>query len=145
MTYTPPTVADFKAKFPGLASVEDAVISGALTEASARVDETWRAEDFAPARLYLAAHILTLDGHGTQAQIGGLKASGVKSIKSGTMSAEFTDGAAGGDASLYASTSYGARFKALLDINHGGPLSARSAAGEFSHLAQDRVVPWGFE
>lgn len=141
MAHVPPSVADFKAKFPGLAATPDQAIQSALNESGARVDETWREADYAPARLYLAAHILTLDGYGGQAQTAGLQAQGVKSFKSGAMSAEFRDGA---DQGAYSTTSYGARFAALAEINNGGPLVARAASGEPSHLAHDWVRPWGW-
>lgn len=141
MAHVPPSVADFKAKFPGLASVPDATVQLALDETAARVDETWREADYAPARLYLAAHILTLDGHGAQAQTAGLQAQGLKSFKSGSMSAEFRSDAPQGS---YAATGYGARFAALLEINAGGPLVSRAAAGEPSHLAHDWVRDWGW-
>lgn len=134
MAYVRPTPADFRAKFPVLASLPDATIQLALTEAAGRVDTSWSEADYAPAQLYLAAHILTRDGHGPQAQTAGLQAQGVKSFKSGTLSAEFRDAPGG---SPYATTSYGASYLELLERNAGGLLVARAGQAGPSHLAQD--------
>lgn len=142
MAHVPPTPADFKAKFPALASLPDATIQLALSEAAGRVDETWPEADFAPGRLYLAAHILTRDGHGPQAQAAALQAQGVKSFKSGTLSAEFRDGPTD---SPYATTSYGVSYLELLNRVAGGPLVARVGGGGPSHLAQDHPPHMGWQ
>lgn len=124
MPYTVPTIADFKARFPAFANTDDAVIGTALTEASSRVDTNWLEADYQPAILYLAAHNLTLDGHGTgaEAQVAQQGMMGFQSISSGGLS---LTRAAGADASAgsYKSTSYGSRFWQIQRRNSFGFLA----------------------
>lgn len=65
MSVTAPTNAQFKDRYPTLASVSDAAINAVLGEAVAQVDENWLAQDIAPAIMAYAAHLLTLEGHGS--------------------------------------------------------------------------------
>lgn len=143
MPYTAPTVADFKARFPGLADIGDPVIQTALDEAAVRVDETWREEDFAPGRLFLAAHNLTLEGHGKAAEVAGFRAQGITAFKSGAMSAEFKGSDRTGG-SLLETTAFGLRYLGLLELNGGGPFVARGSTGAPSHLAHDWPAGWGW-
>ena len=61
MAYVDPTSATLKARFPAFASVDDAVVSQAITEAMRSVDQTWTEGDYTLAIMLRAAHILTLD------------------------------------------------------------------------------------
>lgn len=119
MPYTVPTAAEFKARLPAFASVDDAVVTVALTEASSRVDTTWLETDYQPAILYLAAHNLTLDGHGTgtEAQLGAQGLLGFQSISSGQLSVSRGSGAGQTNAGDYRSTSYGSRFHQIMKRN----------------------------
>lgn len=121
MAWLAPTPADLKARFPAFAAVPDEVVQGALDEAALQVDETWVSEaDFRLGRLLLAAHILTLDGHGTgpESEAAAAGAMGFKRMKSGQLELErFSSADAGGDGSVLGSTSYGRRFLELLRRN----------------------------
>jgi len=65
MSVTAPTNAQFKARYPAFASAGDELINGVLGEAVAQVDENWLAQDIAPAIMAYAAHLLTVEGHGS--------------------------------------------------------------------------------
>ena len=62
MAYVPPTAADLKARFPEFTDVSDTLVNLILAEASAQVGETWIERDRKPATLYLAAHMLAMEG-----------------------------------------------------------------------------------
>lgn len=65
MSVTAPTNAQFKARYPAFASAGDELINGVLGEAVAQVDENWLAQDIAPAIMAYAAHLLTVEGLGS--------------------------------------------------------------------------------
>lgn len=123
MPYTVPTTAEFKARFPAFAAVDDAVIGTAISEASSRVDTNWIDTDYQPAIFYLAAHNLTLDGLGTgaEAQVAAQGMMGFQSISSGQLSLTRGSGASA-SAGSYSSTSYGARFAQIMRRNTGSIL-----------------------
>ena len=120
MPYVVPTPSDLTARFPAFAGVPAPTIAGAISEAQARVEQSWLPEDFAIAIMLLAAHTLTLDGFGTGAEAAAAAAGalGFQSMRSGGLSLErrqspsHTQGA-----SMLAETSYGRRFLALLRVN----------------------------
>lgn len=122
MPYLAPTPTDLKMRFPAFAGVPDPVIQGALDEAGGRVDLSWREVDYQPAMLLYAAHVMTLDGLGTGAEAEAAKAGmgGFKSFRSGQLSLDRGSAGSGSSAGAggLASTSYGARFLALLRFNH---------------------------
>lgn len=124
MAYTAPTASDLKARFPAFAAVSDDVVSSALTEAARMVDETnWLEGDFAVGRMLYACHALTLDGFGTstEAQLASQGALGFSRMKSGMVEIERATGPASNSASTLTATSYGKRFRELLQRNVGGP------------------------
>jgi len=119
MAYTAPSAADLKARFPAFSAVDDTVVDSALGEAARKVDETWTEADFAQARMYYAAHVMTLDGLGTSREA---KLLGFKRIKVGSLELERGgDGSVAGD---LASTTYGKRFLDLVRCNFGGGITA---------------------
>jgi hypothetical protein len=119
MSYTAPTAADLKARFPAFSTVDDGVVTSALADAARKVDETWAEGDFAMARMLYAAHVMTLDGLGTSREA---KLLGFKRIKVGTLELERgADGSVGGGLS---STTYGMRFAELARLNFGGGVTA---------------------
>jgi len=65
MSVTAPTNADFKARYPAFASAGDALINAVLGEAVAQVDENWLAQDIAPAIMAYAAHLMSIEGFGS--------------------------------------------------------------------------------
>lgn len=133
MPYTTPTAADFKAKFPTFAAVGDPTITLAITEASASVDQSWVAADYQPAILYLAAHIMTLDGvvvvGSDLGTAGGVINAGlVSEMRVGDVQVKLggpaggSSGGAGGAGTGLGSTGYGRRYLELLRRNQSGPL-----------------------
>lgn len=122
MSYTAPSVSDFKSRFPAFASVADGVIETGLSEAGQLVDNTWNTqEDFTLGRLLYAAHVLTLDGHGisAEAEMAANGLLGFDSITSGKLSVKRASGDAGGSPLMQ--TQYGRRFNEVLLRNRSGP------------------------
>lgn len=124
MPYTPPTAAEFKAKFPTFAAVASATIDSAVGEASASVDTSWIEADYQPAIMYLAAHIMTIDGvvigsAGLGDGAGIINAGLVTDMKVGDVMVKLAGsaGEGGSGASGYRSTPYGRRFLELLRRN----------------------------
>jgi hypothetical protein len=122
MAWTPPTVADFKTRFPQFASIPDATVQAILDEAIPQVGETWLERDRTPGVLHLTAHLIASQGIGVTVPGGGPAVTGaVKRRKVGDVEVEFagTAGSAGatGLAAYYLSTSYGNVFYQLLRKN----------------------------
>jgi len=128
MPYTLPTAAQFKAKFPTFAAVGDPTIDLAITEASASVDISWVEADYQPAVLYLAAHIMTIDGvviaGSDLGSAGGVINAGlVEEMKVGDVmvklggAAKAGSGSGSGSMSGLRSTGYGLRYLELLRRN----------------------------
>ena len=123
MAYTAPTAADLKARFPEFAAVSDTLINLILEEASAQVGETWLERDRKPAPLYLAAHLLTMEGEpGRSASGQGSATTGpVRRRKVGDVETEFAGfgraDANGRTDAGYEMTAYGRQFLRLLRLN----------------------------
>lgn len=119
MPYTLPTVADFRARFPSLATVPDARVEYWLANHDP-VTDSWFEADYQPAILELTAHnIVTNDEVPATGDTGSL--AGVTSFRSASYAVQFSERAAntaldGG----YGSTKYGQRFKVHLRRNTGG-------------------------
>jgi hypothetical protein len=135
MAYPVPTAAEFKASYPTFAATPDGVVDAALAYAVTRVGTDWTDADGTLGVSYFAAHQLTLDGHGTMAKTAAHRAAGIQSMKSGTMSAEFTRGTE--DASFFRLTSWGARYLEIAGRYEAGPLVVGGRPACRSHLAQD--------
>lgn len=120
MTYTEPTIADLKARYPAFTGVADATLAYWLTDADRFVDESWREDDYIPAKLAAAAHGMAMEGLGTGNATSTIP-QGVTSFKSGTFSASIDSSQA--SARGWASTRYGQEFLALMRRNFGGPRS----------------------
>lgn len=126
MAWTPPSVADLKARFPIFANVDETTLQLILNEAIAEVGVEWIEQDRAPAALYLSAHLLAGEGLAGATGTGGGGAAitgAVKKRKVGDVEVEFagvasTGGGSGGwGASPYDSTIYGQRYLLLLRRN----------------------------
>lgn len=118
MALTPPTVPELKARLAAFAAVPDARIQLALNDAAQVVPVTWRAVDYVPAIILLAAHEMVLDGvlPGSSAAVGTPGADApVASVSVGDVKVGFAKGGAimSGGASwsnVLARTIYGQRF-----------------------------------
>lgn len=129
--YTVPGPAQFVTRYPRFANSDPDAVQDALGEAASRVDETWREADFGRAIMLYAAHVLTLDGHGTgtEAQLAGL--GDFQRIESGGLKLSrfdrfFTPG-------VMALTSYGKRFAELQRLNFAGPRAIARVTGRPCH------------
>lgn len=127
MSYTPPTRAEFLTRFPIFDDPElypVATIDFVLAEAIRTVDNTWMEADYAPAILYLTAHLLATDNSldGEDVEFGGMAQ--VASESFGGMSISYANGASGSLSAneQYGSTEYGRRFLVLLRRNQTGPV-----------------------
>ena len=114
-----PDADTLKDRYPAFLSVENEHIDYALDEAARCVGETWIEADKQPAILALAAHILTVEGHGDG---GGAAAGSVASHKVGDVAVTFhafgeTKIKAGAAGSEYMMTTYGRRWLQYLRRN----------------------------
>jgi hypothetical protein len=62
MAHTPPTLNEFKTRFPQFADVSDPLLQMVLDEAMTQVDDSWLDQDYKNAIMYLMAHLLTTEG-----------------------------------------------------------------------------------
>jgi len=120
MPYIVPSAADLAARFPAFAAVPAAAVAGAIAEAQTRVDTHWLPGDYAIGIMLLAAHSMTLDGLGAGAEAASAAAGtlGFASMRSGGLSLDrATSRRQAAEPSIFAETSYGRRFLALLKVN----------------------------
>lgn len=123
MAYVPPTSTDLKARFPEFSSVSDTLLDLILAEAQEQVGETWLERDRKPATLYLAAHMLAMEGEpgrsagGTSGGITGpMKSRTVGDVRTEFAGFSVSGGGASTDAG-YEMTAYGRQFLRLLRLN----------------------------
>ena len=110
MPFTTPTAADFTTRFPVFEGVETDIVDTALSEAVSHADDSWVSEpDFRLARMLMAAHVLTLDGHGKTVEAELAQAGDFRLYKSGGLTLE-TDS---NIQTWLEKTSYGRRYLAL--------------------------------
>jgi hypothetical protein len=117
MAYTPPTLSEFRVKYPAFAAVADETVQAWLDEGDTETS-VWPDADRAKAVMLYAAHKLTESGALTSGQ----SLSGVTSFKSGTFSASLSDAAA--SRTGYDATAYGRDFLLLRRRNFTGMMPA---------------------
>lgn len=127
MSWTPPSVADIKTRFPEFESVADATMQMILDEAIQTVGVNWIEKDRTPAVLYLVAHLMAAQGFsgGSGSSGGGAAVTGaIKKRKVGDVEIEFAGvSASSGSSSAnsttngYLSTFYGQKYWELLRRN----------------------------
>lgn len=123
MPYVPPTATTLKARFPEFTPVSDTLVDLVLAEAIDAVGETWLERDRAKAQMYLAAHMLAMEGEPSRTTTGqGTGTTGaVKRRRVGDVETEFAGagGASGGatGGSGYLQTTYGRMYFDLLRKN----------------------------
>jgi hypothetical protein len=135
MVYVPPTLDQFKTRFPSFANVPEATLEMIFAEAVNAVGETWTERDRPLAVMYFAAHLLASEGYGVSeagdaAGGGGAATLGqVRKRKVGDVEVEFggvsrssSGGGGVGTAAWLSTTEYGKRYLRLLRLNHPGPL-----------------------
>lgn len=118
-----PTAATFKARHPRFAAVADVSVDLYIAEAGRTVDETiWAASDYADGCMYLAAHMMEIEGARapTGKTVG--TAGAIKKAKAGDVEVEYQPMQMSGDDrsdALYGSTIYGRRYMELAARNGG--------------------------
>lgn len=128
MPYTTPTVEQFRARFPVFADSGDSQIQILLDEAaSTGVDTSWREQDYQPAIMYLAAHLLASDASqaGDEVSSGAAGAGAIASENFGGLSVSYDRGNQSGGLSssdAFGGTEYGRRYLMLLRGNKPGPM-----------------------
>jgi len=130
MPYVVPTAFQLKDKFPVFEAVADTRVSMALDEAFAEVPVTWPLFDYEAGILYLAAHLLVVDGVPTSAGTStGLsaatleeRAAAVSEVNVGDVRVKFggsTSAATSAARTGYNSTAYGRRYAEIRLRNTG--------------------------
>lgn len=123
MAWTPPTVEEFKIRFPEFATVADETVQAVLDEAVGDVGPSWIERDRTPGVLHLAAHLLAVSGSGGLGAGGGGAAvtGAIKRRTVGDTTTEFTGisggSSTGGQLDYYRSTSYGVRYLSIMRRN----------------------------
>lgn len=142
MSYTLPTAANLKARFPEFSAVSDAIVTEAIREASGMVDKTWLESDYRIAIMLAACHIMALEGLGTgpDSKSNSGSAANFQTIRSGQLTLTRGNTVAYGDGSWWGSTRYGRRFWYYLRRNKAGPRVVAGDTGAQSGYAKD--VPW---
>lgn len=123
MSYTDPTPAEFKTRFPKFDAVVDATVELFLEEAQTYVSDAWVTQaDYTQGQFLYAAHLLTLDGFGVGAEAEFATAGllGFKSITSGKVSVTRDAGESSTASGTLTQTQYGKRFKELQTRNISG-------------------------
>lgn len=120
MTYEAPDARDLKDRFPEFNSASDTLVCAIIEEAAAQVGDTWVERDRKPATLYLAAHMLAMEGEPGRSATGqGIAATGpVRRRKVGDVETEYAGyGASEYGRSGYGASEYGRRFAELMRRN----------------------------
>jgi hypothetical protein len=118
MSYIAPTVEQFLTSYPQFADASEQNITDALAAAGRNVDTTWFEDDYQPAYMLYAAHILTVDELALDSGGSGAR---IVSESLGPISVNYERNASAYDADVLGSTSYGQRYVRLLQLNRGGP------------------------
>lgn len=122
-----PTATEFKERHPRFAAVGDATVTLYIAEAGRTVEETvWAASDYADGVMYLAAHLMEVEGAVAPTGNPTGTAGAVKRKKAGQVEIEYHAPASGIDRldHLYGGTIYGRRYMELAARNTGlgGPI-----------------------
>lgn len=124
MATAPITRSDLIARFPELTDIEPGLAQEVIDEAVERVGEHWPENLRARAQLYLAAHMLAVEG-GTQRSVDDATTGQVSGMSEGQLSVQFkTTQVASEGGSNYAETAYGRRFAEIREAAFGGSVFA---------------------
>jgi len=120
MTFLP-SLDQFRARFPSLASVGDDLVKAQINRAPLYMRSDMPQEFITEGALLLAAHNLTLEGLGGDAETAAynkLRSAGVQRMTDGPTTVQFqtdaTAGRAGGKEDVFSTTRYGKEFLALV-------------------------------
>lgn len=122
MAYTPPTYAEFIARFPifnNTVKWPQALVELVIVEATRNVDNSWVEADYKPAIMYQTAHLIATDNTeaGTDPDVG--PPTYLSSESFAGMSQSFSKLQAGtlGQSEMWGTTVYGRRYLDLLRKN----------------------------
>lgn len=126
--YSVPTAATFKARHPRFAAVSDGTVDLYLAEASRTVGTSWADTDGPDGIMYLAAHLMIMEGALSPTGVSIGVGNQIKKVKAGEVETEFStdakpDGISGKLWATYGRTIYGQRYLDLAARN-GGPSDA---------------------
>lgn len=124
MSYTVPSAATFKARHPRFAAVSDGTVDLYLAEAANEVGTAWADGDGPAGIMYLAAHMMVMEGALAPTGIAIGVGNQIKKVKAGDVETEFatdarSDGIGGQLWATYGQTEYGRRYLALAARNGG--------------------------
>lgn len=141
--YVKPVPGNLVARYPAFASVPTNTVQSWLTDAERYVTDVWSEGDYPIGLMALAAHNMALAGLGADAAAFSGVPVGITSMKSGSLSLNFTPQAANarlvGDLTA---TRYGQEYSALLQRNRGGPRVADSGIPPFGVYPVGWPVGW---
>lgn len=120
MAYTVPTATEFKARHARFAAIADGTVTAYLTEAAGMVGTGWADADGPAGIMYLAAHLMIMEGAAAPTKVAPGVGNQVKKVVAGEVETEFAIEASKG----YAATVYGERYLELANRNGLGPRSA---------------------
>ena len=122
MPYTIPTNDQFTTRFPIFEDYDDDALTAIIKEAADQIDDTWREQDYQPAIMYLAAHMIALDnsGAGEDVTVGGPAILSSESFAGMSVSYSQLAMSSGVSSTTYGTTEYGRRYYALLLKNKPG-------------------------
>lgn len=148
MSFTEPTPADLKARYPAFANVADATAQVYLNDTAGDVDQSWQETDYIPAKCAMAAHLMALAGLGDIPEADVFAAQGLTRIRSGQFDISISEARAeAASAGGLDATSYGRAYKRLLYRNKRGarvvPAGARCPGwGPTAQTNSGGVLPW---
>lgn len=124
MSYTVPSATTFKTRHPRFAEVADGTVTLYLAEAARTVTSSWSENDYADGIMYLAAHLMVMEGAVNPTGIAMGVGNQIKKVKAGEVETEFSTDArpAGIGGKLWATygrTFYGQRYLDLAARNGG--------------------------
>lgn len=120
MAYTVPTAAEFKARHIRFASIADGTVTAYLAEAGARVGASWSDADGPAGIMYLAAHMMIMEGAAAPTKTAPGVGVQVKKVKAGEVETEFAIDQSRG----FSATVYGEQYQELANRNGTGTVSA---------------------
>lgn len=112
MAHTPPTIAEFQARFPEFEETDEELVQLYLTEAARAVGQNWIEADYKTGIMLLAAHSVQVGGGATDS-------GGLRSFSIGAISVTYADF---DKVAKLETTSYGQQFMSLRNQNVRGPL-----------------------
>lgn len=123
MAYVAPTPEEFLASYPEFEDFEPQQIIDALARGGRNVDDSWFEEDYAPAIMLYAAHLLQFRQNALDTG-NGTAAGAIASESLGPISVSYEK--SGGDSGVFdptflGATAYGIEYSILLRQNRGGP------------------------